>query len=277
MSKKEKRQKRIVSPTLSRAARTGRPTEDEQLLVGPRMVPLPFTETDPWRVMRILGEFIEGFDALAQLQKAVTIFGSARVRPGDPQYETAVVVARLLGEAGFAIVTGGGPGIMEAGNKGAREAGVLSVGLNIELPFEQHLNPYVDLAVDFRYFFVRKMMLVKYSEAFIIFPGGFGTMDELFESLTLIQTGKIKNFPVILFGSDYWTGLVEWLQNTMLAEGKIAAADLDLLLITDSPMEVRDVVVQSIQEQQQRLQQEEGARQVTRQVFKARPISDDNS
>jgi uncharacterized protein (TIGR00730 family) len=273
MSKKEKRQRGMVHPTLNRAARTGRPTEDEKLLVTPAASPTPFTDTDPWRVMRIQGEFVEGFDALAEVRRAVTIFGSARVQPGDPQYETAVHTARLLGEAGFAIVTGGGPGIMEAGNKGAREAGVLSVGLNIELPFEQHLNPYVDLAVDFRYFFVRKMMLVKYSQAFVIFPGGFGTMDELFEALTLIQTGKIRNFPVILFGADYWRGLIEWLRGTMLVEGKIAAADLDLLIITDSPAEIRDVVAQSVEERQRRLQQEEGARQVTRQAFGERPLS----
>jgi uncharacterized protein (TIGR00730 family) len=210
--------RKVENPSLNRAARTGRPTEDERLLEGPE----PFYKTDTWRVMRILGEFVEGFDALAELETAVTIFGSARAKPGDAQYETAVTVAQKLGEAGFNIITGGGPGIMEAGNKGARLAGVQSVGLNIELPFEQHLNPYVDLSIDFRYFFTRKVMLVKYAQAFVIFPGGFGTMDELFESLTLIQTGKVQNFPVVLFDTAYWGGLVAWLKDTMLAEGKIS-------------------------------------------------------
>jgi uncharacterized protein (TIGR00730 family) len=179
----------VDNPNLNRAARTGKRTEDERLLEGPEPNITPFHKTDTWRVMRIMGEFVEGFDALAELETAVTIFGSARTKPGDVHYETAVAVAQKLGEAGFNIITGGGPGIMEAGNKGARQAGVQSVGLNIELPFEQHLNPYVDLSIDFRYFFIRKVMLVKYAQAFVIFPGGFGTMDELFESLTLIQTG----------------------------------------------------------------------------------------
>jgi len=177
--------------SLNRAARAGKPTEDQQLLETPQAAQKLFTHTDPWRVMRIMGEFVEGFDDLAELGQAVTIFGSARVKPDHPQYHQATEVARLLGEAGFAIITGGGPGIMEAGNLGAREAGVQSIGLNIELPFEQGTNPYVDLAINFRYFFVRKTMFVKYAQAFVIFPGGFGTMDELFEALTLIQTDKV--------------------------------------------------------------------------------------
>jgi len=218
-------------------------TEDERLLQA--AVREAFVETDTWRVLRIMGEFVEGFEALAGLGPAVTLFGSARIKPGDPMHEAAVEVGRLLGEAGFAVITGGGPGIMEAGNKGAREAGATSVGLNIELPFEQHVNPYVDLEVDFRYFFVRKVMLVKYSGAFVIFPGGFGTIDELFEALTLIQTGKVRNFPVVLFGSAYWRGLLDWLKNTMLEGGKIAPADLGLLTLTDSPEEARDIVLAS--------------------------------
>lgn len=253
--------------TLNQAARTGQQTEDEELLTPPsRGEPVLFTQKDPWRVMRIMSEFVTGFDALAGLGPAVTIFGSARTEPGHPHYETAVEVARRLGEVGFNIITGGGPGIMEAGNKGAREAGVKSVGLNIELPFEQHINEYVDTAIDFRYFFVRKVMLVKYALGFIIFPGGFGTMDEFFESLTLIQTGKVQNFPVVLYDTAYWDGLLRWLENIMLKEGKIAKADLDLLLVTDSVDEVVEFIFRYIKEQW-RSQQEEDARQVTRQVF----------
>jgi uncharacterized protein (TIGR00730 family) len=216
--------------------------------------------------MRITGEFVEGFDTLADLGTAVTIFGSARTKPGQPHYEAAVAVARLLGEAGYTIITGGGPGIMEAGNKGARAAGAPSIGLNIELPFEQHVNPYVDLAIDFRYFFVRKTMLVKYAQGFIIFPGGFGTMDELFESLTLIQTGKVQNFPVVLYDSAYWSGLLTWLQETMEAEGKISPGDVDLMMVTDSPEEAVHFINRS-REEDWRWQQEESSRQTTRKVF----------
>jgi uncharacterized protein (TIGR00730 family) len=174
---------------------------------------------------------------------AVTLFGSARVPPDHPQYELARTTARRLGEAGFGIITGGGPGIMEAGNRGARDAGVLSIGCNIELPFEQGSNPYVDVAIDFRYFFVRKTMFVKYAEAFVIFPGGFGTLDELFEALTLIQTGKVRDFPVVLVGTDYWGGLVGWIRDTLLAEGKVSAEDVELMVVTDDPEEVVRVVV----------------------------------
>ena len=211
-------------------------TEDEKLLQqpGPR---IDFTRTDPWRVMRIMGEFIEGFDTLASVDKAVTIFGSARIGPDDAHYEAATETARLLAEAGFAIITGAGPGIMEAANKGARIGGGRSIGCNIELPFEQGSNPYVDTLVNFRYFFVRKTMFIKYSVAFVIFPGGFGTLDELFEALTLIQTGKIYRFPVILFGRYYWAGLLRWLQARVLTEGKISEGDLDLMLVTDDPAE----------------------------------------
>jgi uncharacterized protein (TIGR00730 family) len=217
-------------------------TEDEKLLQqpGPR---IDFTRTDPWRVMRIMGEFIEGFDTLASVDKAVTIFGSARIGPEDPHYDAAMETARLLAKEGFAIITGAGPGIMEAANKGARLGGGRSIGCNIELPFEQGANPYVDTLVNFRYFFVRKTMFIKYSVAFIIFPGGFGTLDELFEALTLIQTGKIYRFPVILFGRYYWAGLLRWLQARVLSEGKISEGDLDLMLVTDDPAEAVQAIV----------------------------------
>jgi uncharacterized protein (TIGR00730 family) len=217
-------------------------TEDEKLLQqpGPR---IDFTRTDPWRVMRIMGEFIEGFDTLASVDKAVTIFGSARIGPDDSHYEAATETARLLAEAGFAIITGAGPGIMEAANKGARLGGGRSIGCNIELPFEQGANPYVDTLVNFRYFFVRKTMFIKYSVAFIIFPGGFGTLDELFEALTLIQTGKIYRLPVSLCGRYYWAGLLRWLQARVLSEGKISEGDLDLMLVTDDPAEAAQAVI----------------------------------
>ena len=217
-------------------------TEDEKLLQqsGPR---IDFTRTDPWRVLRIMGEFIEGFDTLASVEKAVTIFGSARIGPDDPHYEAAVETSRLLAKAGFDIITGAGPGIMEAGNKGAKLGGSRSIGCNIQLPFEQGANPYVDTLIQFRYFFVRKTMFIKYSVAFIIFPGGFGTLDELFEALTLIQTGKIYRFPVILFGRYYWAGLLRWLQARVLTEGKISDGDLDLMLVTDDPAEAAQTII----------------------------------
>jgi len=243
-----------------------RKTQDERLLSGPAER-AAFRETDTWRVLRIMGEFVEGFEELAGLGPAVTIFGSARVGREDPAYATAVEVGRLLGEAGYAIITGGGPGIMEAGNRGAREAGATSVGLNIELPFEQHVNPYVDVDVDFRYFFVRKTMLVKYAQAFVIFPGGFGTMDELFEALTLIQTGKIRDFPIVLFGRDYWGGLLDWVRSVMLSEGKASQADLGLLTLTDSPTEARDMILASAREEHEGASYEEEARKATRQAL----------
>ena len=216
-------------------------TEDAKLLQygGPKS---DFRSTDPWRVMRIMSEFIEGFDKLAKIEKGVSIFGSARTHPDDPQYLAAVEVGRLLGEKGFSIITGAGPGIMEAANKGAKLAGAPSIGCNIELPFEQGTNPYVDIHVAFRYFAVRKTMFIKYSSAFIIFPGGFGTFDELFEALTLIQTGKISQFPVVLFGAHYWAGLVRWLNSRVLAERKISPGDMDLMVVTDDPAEAARVV-----------------------------------
>src|SRR5688572_20173335 len=214
----------------------GQETEDERLLSREHVWPTePDVTTDSWRVFRIMGEFVEGFDTLARIGPAVSVFGSARVKRDDPHYRAAEELgARLVG-AGFAVITGGGPGIMEAANKGAADAGGESIGCNIELPFEQGMNAWVRTAVNFRYFFVRKTMFVKYAEGFIIFPGGFGTMDELFEALTLIQTGKVRNFPVVLFGRDYWQGLLDWLQGTMLSDGKIKKQDLEMLIVTDSP------------------------------------------
>ncbi len=204
---------------------------------------------ESWRVFRIMGEFVEGFDELSSLGPCVSVFGSARLTQTDPVYDRCVETVRLLGEAGYGIITGGGPGIMEAANRGAPEAGRPSVGCNIELPFEQGSNPYVDIAIDFRYFFVRKTMFVKYAEAFVIFPGGFGTMDELFEALTLIQTGKVANFPVVLFGSHYWSGLMDWMRESLVGEGKIKAEDLDLLFVTDSPDEAVNHVAERYRKQ----------------------------
>jgi uncharacterized protein (TIGR00730 family) len=221
-------------------------TEDEKLLQQPSSSGADFTRTDPWRVLRIMGEFIEGFDTLASVDKGVTIFGSARISPEDPMYKAAEEVARLLAHAGFAIITGAGPGIMEAANKGAHMGGGRSIGCNIELPFEQGANPYVDTLVNFRYFFVRKTMFIKYSLAFIIFPGGFGTLDELFEAITLIQTGKIYQFPVILFGRHYWAGLLRWLHARPLAERKISPGDIDLMILTDDPAEAAHAVIAAL-------------------------------
>ena len=213
-----------------------------------RALHFDFTVTDPWRVLRIMSEFVYGFDALAHIPPCVTIFGSARTTPDDPAYTAAIETARLLAKAGFGIITGGGPGIMEAANKGAQEGGNLSIGCNIELPFEQAPNPYLDISLDFRYFFVRKTMFVKYSNAFIIFPGGFGTMDELFEALTLIQTKKVSNFPVILYGSKYWEGLLNWIRVTMLEEEKVSEDDVSLLRISDDPQEICDIVCDAYRE-----------------------------
>lgn len=218
-------------------------TQDEQLLESPR--PDEFTHTDTWRVFRIMGEFVEGFDDLASLTRGISIFGSARSKPDDYDYKAAQETAALLAREGFAVITGGGPGIMEAANRGAFEAGGLSIGCNIELPFEQRPNQYQTRSLTFKYFFVRKMMFVKYSLGFVIFPGGFGTLDELFEALTLIQTKKIRDFPVVLFGMDYWGGLLTWLRETVLPGGKIAENDLRLFHITDSPSEVVKIVLGS--------------------------------
>jgi uncharacterized protein (TIGR00730 family) len=201
---------------------------------------------DPWRVLRILSEFVEGFDALNDVGPAITVFGSARTKPDDPYYEYGRTLGAALARRGFAVITGGGPGIMEAVNRGCHEAGGLSVGCNIELPSEQELNPYVDLGVEFRYFFVRKNMFVKYAQGFVIFPGGLGTLDELFESLTLAQTGKIEHFPIVLFGSKYWKGLLDWMRAVVLAHGAMSEDDFDLVSITDDPEEAAEIATRPL-------------------------------
>lgn len=208
-------------------------TTDQRLL--DQRGPADWVHTDPWRVLRIQAEFVEGFGQLAELGPAVTVFGSARTRPEDPMYESSRLIAEKLCERGYAVITGGGPGAMEAANRGASECGGTSVGLGIELPHEQGLNEWVDIGINFRYFFVRKTMFVKYSQGYVVMPGGFGTMDELFEALTLAQTGKVTTFPIVLFGTQYWGGLVDWLRDTMLPDGKIGEKDLELVHLTDDP------------------------------------------
>ncbi|MEI7521772.1 MAG: TIGR00730 family Rossman fold protein [Thermoleophilia bacterium] len=207
---------------------------DLMLLRGPEP---EFLSTDSWRALRILGEFVDGFDALARVGQGVAVFGSARIPAGDPDYEAAVEIGRMLAQRDRAVITGGGPGLMEAANKGAHEAGGLSIGLSIELPREQGHNPYVNLGVDFRYFFVRKTMFVKYSEAFIVMPGGFGTLDELFEALVLIQTGKVRDFPLVLYRRSHWEGLIDWMREVTLGEGFIQPEDLDRIRMADTPEE----------------------------------------
>src|SRR5689334_18424153 len=201
---------------------------------------------DPWRVLRILSEFVEGFDALNEVGPAVTVFGSARAKRQDPYYKAGEQIGRALANRGFAVITGGGPGIMEAVNKGCHDAGGLSVGCNIELPHEQSLNRYVDLGVEFRYFFVRKNMFVKYARGFVIFPGGLGTLDELFESLTLAQTGKIEHFPIVLFGTSYWKGLLDWMRAIVLEAGAMSPEDFDLVTLTDDPEEAAEMATRPL-------------------------------
>lgn len=235
----------IPNVSLNRAAYRGQPTEDARLLqrtVAERRENAEFLTGDPWRVLRISGEFVAGFDALAELGPAVSIFGSARTPEDHPWYIAAREMGRKLVEAGFSVITGGGPGLMEAANRGAAEAGGTSVGANIELPHEQGTNRFVNLPLNFRYFFVRKVMFVKYAEGFVIFPGGFGTLDELFEALTLIQTHKLGNFPVTLFDTTFWMPLVEWIRSHLLAGELIGPNDLDLLTVTDDV----DFVVQRL-------------------------------
>jgi uncharacterized protein (TIGR00730 family) len=228
------------NPPLHHSYRPRGPTADEQLLESAQLPERPdaLRKTDPWRVLRIMGEFVEGFEKLGDVQNAVAIFGSARIAPDNEHYQAAVETARLLAEAGFPIITGGGPGIMEAANRGAVEGSGVSIGCNIELPHEQGTNQYVRRSMYFRFFFVRKTMFAKYSMGFVVFPGGFGTLDELFEALTLIQTGKVSSFPVVLVGARYWDGLVSWLRETMAGEGKIDESDLRLFHVTDDPHEV---------------------------------------
>ena len=221
-------------------------TTDERLLSESDAT--EWVHSDPWRVLRIQAEFVEGFGALAELGPAISVFGSARFKPGDREYELAERVAAGLVGAGFAVITGGGPGVMEAANKGANEAGGTSVGLGIELPFEQGMNRWVELGVNFRYFFARKTMFVKYANGFVVLPGGFGTLDELFEALTLVQTRKARQFPVVLLGVDYWSGLLDWLRDVALTRGAISPPDLDLLELTDDPDEAVRLVVDGVRD-----------------------------
>lgn len=228
-------------PVLLRGNQIPRTTTDQRLLAPDQDT--DWLHSDPWRVLRIQSEFVEGFGALAELGEAVSVFGSARTKPGHPDYDAGETVGRLLVEAGYAVITGGGPGIMEAANKGAAEAGGTSVGLGIELPFEQGVNEYVNLGINFRYFFARKTMFLKYAQGFIVMPGGFGTFDELFEAVTLVQTHKVTQFPIVLVGKKYWGGLLEWVRTTALEHGVISEADLDIIHLTDDPADaVRHVV-----------------------------------
>ena len=247
----------IPNPWINRAVTMGKPTEDSLLFNVTREQQLrdaSFTQSDTWRVLRITGEFVSGFDELASLGPAVTVFGSARIPATDPMYSAAREVGRLLARAGFATITGGGPGIMEAANRGAHEQGGVSVGANIELPMEQGLNRWVTVPLNFRYFFVRKTMFVKYAGGFIIFPGGYGTLDELFEALTLIQTGKLHHFPVVLFGTTFWAGLVSWIEEQLLSSAKIAANDRELFSVTDDPEQAVQIMVDSFRRFSDRLQ-----------------------
>jgi uncharacterized protein (TIGR00730 family) len=237
VSRQDERQ---TGPITLRRDQVPRTTTDQRLLDSDQSA--DWLHTDPWRVMRIQSEFVEGFGALAELGPAVSVFGSARTRPSDPAYAMGVEVGRQLVKAGYAVITGGGPGAMEAANKGAFEAGGTSVGLGIELPFETGLNPYVDVGVNFRYFFARKTMFVKYAQGFIVLPGGFGTLDELFEALTLVQTQKVTSFPLVLLGTAYWSGLLDWLRQSALTYGTISLTDIDLLHLTDDIEEAVRVV-----------------------------------
>ncbi|WP_370180658.1 TIGR00730 family Rossman fold protein [Rhodococcus wratislaviensis] len=230
---------------LRRARKDDTTTTDERLLDGRGST--DWVHTDPWRVLRIQSEFIEGFGALAEVPRAVTVFGSARTPDGHPEYEAGRALGARLAEAGYAVMTGGGPGVMEAANRGASESGGYSIGLGIELPFEEGLNEWVDLGINFRYFFARKTMFVKYSQAFICLPGGFGTLDELFEALTLVQTRKVTRFPIVLFGTEYWSGLVDWLRGTLQRSGKISEGDVNLLHVTDDVEEAVQIVIRSQQ------------------------------
>jgi len=233
-------------PVLLRGNQIPKTTTDQRLLASDQDT--DWLHSDPWRVMRIQSEFVEGFGALAELGPAVSVFGSARTKPGHPDYVAGEAVGRMLVEAGYAVITGGGPGVMEAANKGAAEAGGTSVGLGIELPFEQGVNEYVNLGINFRYFFARKTMFLKYAQGFIVMPGGFGTFDELFEAVTLVQTHKVTQFPLVLVGKDYWGGLLEWIRSTALKHGTISDVDLDIIYLTDDPAEaVRHVVERAYQ------------------------------
>ncbi|MER5769249.1 LOG family protein [Streptomyces sp. NPDC001985] len=233
-------EERRQGPVLRRREQVQPGTTDQRLLDTEG--DSEWVHTDPWRVMRIQSEFVEGFGALAELPSAISVFGSARTPAGTPEYEAGIRIGKALVDAGFAVITGGGPGAMEAANRGAREAKGISVGLGIELPFEQGLNQHVDIGVNFRYFFVRKTMFVKYASGFVVLPGGLGTLDELFEALTLVQTGKVTRFPIVLFGTEYWSGLVDWLRDTVVAQGKASERDLLLFHVTDDVDEAVSLV-----------------------------------
>ncbi len=235
-----RRRVRRQGPATLRGKAIPQTTTDQRLL--DRRGPSDWVHTDPWRVLRIQAEFVEGFGLLAELGKAVSVFGGARVSPGSAEYELAEKIATGLADAGYALITGGGPGVMEAVNRGAIGAGGISVGLGIELPLEQGLNDFVEIGIEFRYFFVRKTMFIKYSQAFVVMPGGYGTLDELFEAVTLVQTGKITKFPIVLVGTSYWRGLLSWINSTLLPEGKVSPGDPELFHVTDDPAEVVRVI-----------------------------------
>ena len=237
------RPSRFKGPVRLRRNQVETTTTDQRLLNS--RGPHDWVHTDPWRVLRIQAEFVEGFGQLAELGSAIAVFGSARTTPDEPSYAQAEEVGRRLVEAGFAVVTGGGPGAMEAANKGASEAGGTSVGLGIELPFESGLNDWVDVGINFRYFFVRKTMFVKYAQGYVVLPGGVGTLDELFEAMTLVQTQKVTQFPIVLLGTAYWSGLLEWMRGTLLEQGKIKQSDLDMLILTDDVEEAVRLMVQA--------------------------------
>ena len=241
-----------AGPSRQRGRTTMRRRQFETSTTDQRLLdtrgPSEWVHTDPWRVLRIQAEFVEGFGSLAEVGPAIAVFGSARTGPEDPMYDVAERLGQDLTDAGFAVITGGGPGVMEAANKGASGSGGVSVGLGIELPFETGLNPYVDLGVNFRYFFARKTMFVKYSQGFVVLPGGFGTFDELFEALTLVQTGKVTSFPIVLMGTGYWSGLLDWLRGSVLGGGKISDTDLDMITLTDDVDEVVRIMVEAREE-----------------------------
>jgi uncharacterized protein (TIGR00730 family) len=237
-------------------------TTDQRLLDS--RGPSDWLHADPWRVLRIQAEFVEGFGLLADLPRAVSIFGSARTKPGSEEYALAERVGAALTESGYAVITGGGPGIMEAANKGASEASGVSVGLGIELPFEQSLNDYIDIGIEFRYFFVRKTMFVKYSQAFVVLPGGFGTLDELFEAVTLVQTKKVTRFPIVLVGTEFWGGLLDWIKDQMAPSGKIAVEDIELIHVTDDPAEVVNIIRRAHETQERELEERAAQEELAR-------------
>ncbi len=256
--KNTQEQRTLRGPLLLRGAGEQTSTFDQRLLESG--ADHDWMHADPWRVLRIQGEFVAGFDALSKLPKAVTVFGSARVKPDTPYYEMGVELGRQLVAADYAVITGGGPGLMEAGNRGASEAGGQSIGLGIELPHEQGLNHYVDLGLNFRYFFARKTMFLKYSQAFVCLPGGFGTMDEFFEVLCMVQTGKVTNYPIVLLGTKFWSGLVEWMTSALLDGGYISEGDTHLFLVTDDVSEAVAHIVEAHQVMtDKRIQEERGA------------------